>query len=88
MSKSYDIHDIREELDQDEITAHYDIKNIKRSKKKSVRKFKDSKYQDDYGYMGWQITKWHTLSPIAVEIGYIKRVNKARSFNATSPSRF
>ncbi len=55
MSKSYDIHDIREELDQDEITAHYDIKNIKRSKKKSVRKFKDSKYYDDYGYTGWQL---------------------------------
>ena len=52
MSKSYDIHDIKRDLDQDEITQQYDIKNIKRSKKKSVRKFKDSKYQDDYGCGG------------------------------------
>ena len=52
MSKSYDIHDIKRDLDQDEITQQYDIKNIKRSKKKSVRKFKDSKYQDDYWYGG------------------------------------
>ena len=88
MSKSYDIHDIKEDLETNEILQQYDIKNVKRSKKKSVRKFKDSKYHDDYGYGGSQLTKWHTLSPIAVEIGYIKRVNKARSFNATSPSRF
>jgi len=52
MSKSYDIHDIKRDLDQDEITAQYDIKNIKRSKKKSVRKFKDSKYTYDDGYGG------------------------------------
>ena len=49
MSKSYDIHDIKRDLDQDEITQQYDMKNIKRSKKKSVRKFKDSKYYDDFG---------------------------------------
>ena len=87
MSKSYDIHDIKRDLDQDEITQQYDIKNIKRSKKKSVRKFKDTKYYDDYGDWGWQTTKWHTLTPIVLRIGYIKRVNKARSFNATSPTR-
>ena len=51
MSKSYDINDIKRDLDQDEITAHFDIKNINRSRKKSVRKFKDSKYYDDYGDM-------------------------------------
>ena len=51
MSKSYDIHDIKRDLDQDEITAQYDIKNINRSRKKSVRKFKDSKYYEDYGDM-------------------------------------
>ena len=51
MSKSYDINDIKRYLDQDEITAQYDIKNINRSRKKSVRKFKDSKYYDDYGDM-------------------------------------
>ena len=49
MSKSYDIHHIKRDLDQDEITQQYDIKNVKRSKKKSVRKFKDSKYYDDFG---------------------------------------
>ena len=49
MSKSYDIHDIKRDLDQDEITQQYDIKNVKRSKKKSVRKFKDCKYYDDFG---------------------------------------
>ena len=49
MSKSYDIHYIKRDLDQDEITQQYDIKNVKRSKKKSVRKFKDSKYYDDFG---------------------------------------
>ena len=49
MSKSYDIHDIKRDLDQDEITAHYDIKNVKRSKKKSVRKFKDRSDRYDYG---------------------------------------
>ena len=87
MSKSYDIHDIREELDQDEITAYYDIKNIKRSKKKSVRKFKDSKYQDDYGYGGWQITKWHTFAPFDVEMDYIKNVQTSSS-NATTSTWF
>ena len=49
MSKSYDIHDIKEDLETNEILQQYDIKNVKRSKKKSVRKFKDSKYHDDYG---------------------------------------
>ncbi len=52
MSKSYDIHDIKEDLETNEILQQYDIKNVKRSKKKSVRKFKDSKYHDDYGYGG------------------------------------
>ena len=66
----------------------YDVKNLKRGKKKSVRKFKDTKYYDDYGDWGWQTTKWHTLTPIVPRMDYIKRVNKARSFNATSPSRF
>ena len=65
----------------------YDVKNLKRGKKKSVRKFKDTKYYDDYGDNGWQITKWHTFAPFDVEMDYIKRVNKARSFNATSPTR-
>ena len=35
----------------------YDVKNLRRGKKKSVRKFKHTKYYDDYGDNGWQITK-------------------------------
>jgi len=49
MSKSYDIHDIKEDLETNEILQQYDIKNVKRSKKKSVRKFKDRSDRYDYG---------------------------------------
>ena len=65
----------------------YDVKNLKRGKKKSVRKFKDTKYYDDYGDNGWQITKWHTLSPFDVQIGYIKNVQTSSS-NATTSTWF
>ncbi len=65
----------------------YDVKNLRRGKKKSVRKFKDTKYYDDYGDNGWQITKWHTFAPFDVEMDYIKNVQTSSS-NATTSTWF
>ena len=65
----------------------YDVKNLRRGKKKSVRKFKDTKYYDDYGDNGWQITKWHTFAPFDVKMDYINNVQTSSS-NATTSTWF